>query len=94
MTGVCLWGAVGQGIFSPFLVPGGIRARAQQLPASTWQAVGKDTYLHGRGAEYNCSNGTTSIKCTVAADSTTYFGHKQLPPAAKVMVVIAILLQL
>ena len=52
----------GQGIFSPFLVPGGIRAKAQQLPAGMWQAVGKGTYLHGRGAEYNCSNGTTSIK--------------------------------
>ena len=52
----------GQGIFSPFLVPGGIRAKAQQLPAGMWQAVGKGTYLHGRGAEYKCSNGTTSIK--------------------------------
>lgn len=52
----------GQGIFSPFLVPGGIRARAQKLPPGMWWAVGKGEYLHGRGAGYKCSNGTTSIK--------------------------------
>ena len=51
----------GQGIFSPFLVPGGIRGKAQVLPLGAWRAVQKDTYLNGRGAEYTCGNGT-SIK--------------------------------
>jgi hypothetical protein len=51
----------GQGIFSPFLVPGGIRAKAQVLPLGAWQAVQTDAYLDGRGAAYTCTNGT-SIK--------------------------------
>ena len=52
----------GQGIFSPFLVPGGIRAKAVLLPRGAWQTVQNGTYLNGRGAAYTCTNGSTSIK--------------------------------